>query len=420
MPAMLPKIAAETLLADTAVSAAAPAVLGEFGAGAGALGSMSGLAAIADPITAGLELGQNMALSGGIAGSAAELEKLAQIRQLMSASQTLPSLASATAPAAAETAPIVTPWGGITSGAGLSTSPTSPFNLTSVTTIPPAATEVTPIQEIVKPSFAREELAGPAANEPVDSSRSMLDDITALARNPNWQNIKDFAKEYPLQTAGGLYALYKHLNPMPKYQTQPQYLRPYTSTRQVASGVSPYGSSAERQWFTGGLEALPIQRLAVGGPIETMSALNAVGQNTNYPQAQLQTTMYSNPQTQRPIPGSVLSQGLDTPVDPYTGEQKLASGGLGGYSDGGNLLRGPGDGVSDSIPAVIGNRQPARLADGEFVVPARIVSELGNGSTEAGAKKLYAMMDRIQRARHKSVGKDKVAVDTKSDKYLPA
>ena len=93
---------------------------------------------------------------------------------------------------------------------------------------------------------------------------------------------------------------------------------------------------------------------------------------------------------------------------------------LGDYSDGGRLLKGPGDGVSDSIPASIGGRQPARLADGEFVVPARIVSELGNGSTEAGARKLYAMMDRIQKGRRKTVGKGKVAVNSKAEKHLPA
>ena len=93
---------------------------------------------------------------------------------------------------------------------------------------------------------------------------------------------------------------------------------------------------------------------------------------------------------------------------------------LGDYSDGGRLLRGPGDGVSDSIPATIGNKRPARLADGEFVVPARIVSELGNGSTEAGARKLYAMMDRIQKARRGTVGKGRVAKNSRSDKYLPA
>lgn len=93
---------------------------------------------------------------------------------------------------------------------------------------------------------------------------------------------------------------------------------------------------------------------------------------------------------------------------------------LGDYSDGGRLLRGPGDGVSDSIPASIGNKRPARLADGEFVIPARIVSELGNGSTEAGARKLYAMMDRVQKTRGKTTGKGRVAVNSRSDRYLPA
>jgi hypothetical protein len=107
--------------------------------------------------------------------------------------------------------------------------------------------------------------------------------------------------------------------------------------------------------------------------------------------------------------------------------KQMATGGLsdahynlGGYSDGGRLLRGPGDGVSDSIPAVIGKKQPARLADGEFVVPARIVSELGNGSTEAGARKLYAMLDRVQASRKHTVGKGKVAKNNRADKYLPA
>jgi hypothetical protein len=105
------------------------------------------------------------------------------------------------------------------------------------------------------------------------------------------------------------------------------------------------------------------------------------------------------------------------------GLMPLAQGGissLGDYSDGGRLLRGPGDGVSDDIPAMIGQKQQARLADGEFVVPARIVSELGNGSTEAGARQLYSMMDRVQKARKKTVGKDRVATDSRAHKLLPA
>jgi hypothetical protein len=74
---------------------------------------------------------------------------------------------------------------------------------------------------------------------------------------------------------------------------------------------------------------------------------------------------------------------------------------LGGYAAGGNprLLKGPGDGMSDDIPATIANKQPARLADGEFVIPADVVSHLGNGSTEAGAKQLHGMMDKVRTAR---------------------
>ena len=66
------------------------------------------------------------------------------------------------------------------------------------------------------------------------------------------------------------------------------------------------------------------------------------------------------------------------------------------------------------------SKQPARLADGEFVVPARIVSEIGNGSTDAGAKRLYDMMNRVQSARSKSMGKGKFAVNSRADKLLPA
>lgn len=113
--------------------------------------------------------------------------------------------------------------------------------------------------------------------------------------------------------------------------------------------------------------------------------------------------------------GYGAAQTLDGNIPQY------ADGGhLGGYSDGGQLLKGPGDGVSDSIPASINDKQPARLADGEFVIPARIVSELGNGSTDAGAKRLYGMMDRIQADRSKTTGKGKVAVDSKARKHLPA
>ena len=93
-----------------------------------------------------------------------------------------------------------------------------------------------------------------------------------------------------------------------------------------------------------------------------------------------------------------------------------AGGGMTQYAAAGKLLRGPGDGMSDDIYANIGGRQEARLADGEFVVPADVVSHIGNGSTNAGAKKLYKMMADIRRAR---TGRTKQAPAIRPDRYMP-
>ena len=163
-----------------------------------------------------------------------------------------------------------------------------------------------------------------------------------------------------------------------------RYVRVPLGTRdQMASTPPMFPSPIQPPMQT----TTPIPTMADGGPVQSMSDRNQM------------LTLMSN------------------------GGQMFAAGGishLGDYSDGGRLLKGPGDGVSDSIPATIADKRPARLADGEFVVPARIVSELGNGSTDAGARKLYAMMDRIQKARGKTVGKDRVAVNSRADKALPA
>jgi len=105
---------------------------------------------------------------------------------------------------------------------------------------------------------------------------------------------------------------------------------------------------------------------------------------------------------------------------PYT---RMAQGGIaalgGEYAAGGKLLQGPGDGMSDSIPAVIKGPKPQRaaLAQGEFVIPADVVSHLGNGSTDAGAKQLYAMMDKI---RHARTGNKKQGKQINPAKFIPA
>ena len=107
------------------------------------------------------------------------------------------------------------------------------------------------------------------------------------------------------------------------------------------------------------------------------------------------------------------------PQDPTASVYMYAQGGLsslGHYSDGGRMLKGPGDGMSDDIPATIAGRQPARLANEEFVIPADVVSHLGNGSSEAGAKVLYDMMARVRKAR---TGNSRQGKQIKPQKYLP-
>ena len=159
----------------------------------------------------------------------------------------------------------------------------------------------------------------------------------------------------------------------------------------------------------------PTQTSMIGG-----GALNMLGNQVGLPEEEKYRGPLSrfrfNPNTYQPYQSTrmMASGGIaDLPVT-----KKFVEGGdLGSYSDGGRLLKGPGDGMSDSIPAKIGKKQPARLADGEFVVPADVVSHLGNGSTDAGAKQLYAMMDRIRQDR---TGNKKQGKEVKPRKYLPA
>jgi hypothetical protein len=101
---------------------------------------------------------------------------------------------------------------------------------------------------------------------------------------------------------------------------------------------------------------------------------------------------------------------------------QMAAGGIASlpeYAAGGKLLRGPGDGMSDDIPAVIKGQKPQRaaLADGEFVIPADVVSHLGNGSTDAGAKRLYSMMDKVRTAR---TGRKAQGRQINAERYMPA
>ena len=112
-----------------------------------------------------------------------------------------------------------------------------------------------------------------------------------------------------------------------------------------------------------------------------------------------------------------MGLGGSAPPEPTSYALNLNSGKQEAQYAQGGYLNGQGDGMSDSIPATIEGKQPARLADGEFVVPADVVSHLGNGSSKAGSKRLYKMLDKVRRAR---TGHTKQGKQIKADKYLPA
>lgn len=195
----------------------------------------------------------------------------------------------------------------------------------------------------------------------------------------------------------------KYLNKNPSVAPAEKYSGPLSKFSYDPSTYTPY----------------TYKPYAAGGPVEAMSNQNSIGANTGYPQANIQHGAYATP-WQSPVSRNVVADAGDTGVDQMTGLERMAGGGianLGSYSDGGRLLKGPGDGMSDNIPANISGKQPARLADGEFVVPADVVSGLGNGSTDAGAKQLYKMLDKVRSAR---TGTKKQGKQINPNKYTPA
>jgi hypothetical protein len=227
--------------------------------------------------------------------------------------------------------------------------------------------------------------------------------------------------------------------------------RPKMPTLTQASGPQ-FGLASNYQPLSNPTPVYPrfaqggIAQLADGGSMMSQPAnVNFMG-NDMYPQSQQQTSFYASP-TQMPTSAQQTMASYEPKTNPLTGEATatMAHGGIAALQEGGTaeamqeamankwlsnlpdmsptasakggMLKGPGDGMSDSIPGTIGGVRPARLADGEFVVPADVVSHLGNGSTDAGAKQLYAMMDKVRQAR---TGKKAQGKQINPGKYMPA
>lgn len=270
-----------------------------------------------------------------------------------------------------------------------------------------------PMPAALMPVSQRQALVptGPAKIMPVDEPQ-ISQDINGLyqyylGRQPS----KEEAAQWSNQISG------------PVTPEMANYFSQFTGAELAKTGYKPQGPNP----FLG-QAGLPggagYQNVSPIGMVGTLNA-DLVNRAVPYGAAQAGLPQYTyNAATRSFAPIAQVAAPMQAPVaapiqyDQYSGGAKggLMPYDLGGYSDGGRLLKGPGDGMSDNIPATIANKQPARLADGEFVVPADVVSHLGNGSTDAGAKKLYAMMDKVRTAR---VGTKKQGKQIKAEKYLP-
>jgi hypothetical protein len=141
------------------------------------------------------------------------------------------------------------------------------------------------------------------------------------------------------------------------------------------------------------------RRLPVGMTPAQRSVTGALNDAPNDMVAKLLNMGIFTPETaaqfyQSRYPGLTAEQ-----VQEAMGQYGYAQGGIASVAPQGMYLGGPTDGMADQIPATIDNRQPAALSDGEFVIPADVVSHLGNGNSNSGAQHLYGMMDKVRKAR---------------------
>jgi len=186
----------------------------------------------------------------------------------------------------------------------------------------------------------------------------------------------------------------------------------YTPSGQNTSGISNFldtqkslVSEASRRFPIG---MTPAQRSVTGAltdaPNDMVARLINMGIFTPETAAQFYQSRYPGltaEQVQAALAqyAPAVSTGQMGPQQQTLTVNGMAQGGLASVAPKGMYLGGPTDGMADQIPATIDNKQPAALSDGEFVVPADVVSHLGNGNSDAGAQQLYSMMERVRKAR---------------------
>jgi hypothetical protein len=429
MPAAVPAVAAESILAAEVLAAEAAAAAAAEAASIAAAETASIAAAEAAATAAAEQAATAAAAEAATAAGTQAATQAATGIEALSFGQATPvtgtgGLDALAQAQAAQAAPVTSSYTGATSPfagtpAYAATPPVTPeastmldYGMTRPAEMGGASGMTAPLdvsQPIQAPT--KYDIVNPTANYNVAGSVPSPASVqTATAEPGFFDQALDYIGKNKISSASlGLNALSllkkqkgppekeKYNGPLSKFKFNPDVYQAYEP-----EPPTPY---QPRMYYAG------------GGPVEMMSNANAIGANTGYPMAGISKGAYATPY-QQPISRNVVGGVSDTGVNPMTGEMTFAGGGissLGGYSDGGRMLKGPGDGMSDNIPATIAGKQPARLANEEFVIPADVVSHLGNGSSEAGAKALYKMMDRVRQAR---TGNKKQGKQINPEKYL--
>lgn len=302
-------------------------------------------------------------------------------------------------------------YGGSELGAGLAAS--APAAVPGAApAVPSALTSSTPLL-----SGAGTDAIQPLANMPSSMSLDQVNLANSASAIPPAPAI-DYMTMAPPAPPQGIVDLANSAGPrMIPAEYSGNFDKAYAGTKQVVSSPTNALNFAKANVKNIGMALAP----AIPDLMK-QNTLNAEGVKQNqFPYKQYSFSQEVNPNFGQPGQPYYLNQGYTAAAQ--GGAIGYAAGGgiTEGteYAAGGRLLRGPGDGMSDSIPAVIKGARPQRaaLADGEFVIPADVVSHLGNGSTEAGSKHLYSMMDKVRKAR---TGNPKQGKQINPARFMPA
>jgi hypothetical protein len=341
-------------------------------------------------------------------------------------------------------------------GVNIPTLPVTPAVIPAVTpVVAPLKTPITPVSPVVPATVATAPVSDQLTKAWAGGTKPDVATINKLITE-NKLDVTGLQKMFPSIVAGDLQALTTAGVNIPGYTPPATGVASLpaatTATTPAASaGYTPYTQQEIQQYFANPANAgvnvdyvtqqFHADPAAVAAAIQAMAPApnNAIAQAAQAYTPAAPAPSYNN-YSNSDIANYLAANGIDvgnaaqvaaavqaTNADPQAVSNYIASnysteaatGGLMGYAHGGKAkqpryLSGDTDGMADEINTTIDDRERAKLSHGEFVIPADVVSHMGNGNSDAGAKKLYDMMAKIRKAR---TGNPKQGKQINPDKF---